>query len=322
MIFRTLILATGMLATAALITPVQAATKEPGQLRTTRDCPAVTSLKKGTNPGDVHLLADRDYKVLGRNKPEGKYLLVKVPGAVPLQRWVSADCGDMRIVGEPSPESKSPLLLGGPQYVLALSWQPAFCQLNADRSECRGQDANRSDARQLSLHGLWPDKVDYCGASADLENAAWRDLPEPKLSGGLRDSLAQAMPGMASGLHKHEWHKHGSCYSDSAEEYFAESLLLLEQVNESLVGELFAKNIGREISAWDVRRAVTKAFGNGTGQRVSITCKMDGGRRIIEEVRLSLRGEITPETQISDLMKAAFPIPNKCSRGVVDAAGL
>ena len=47
------------------------------------------------------------------------------------------------------------------RFVLALSWEPAFCETQPDVPECRSQTTGSLDARQFSLHGLWPPDV-YC----------------------------------------------------------------------------------------------------------------------------------------------------------------
>ena len=40
--------------------------------------------------------------------------------------------------------------------LLAVSWQPAFCEQRPKKPECASQTANRYDATHFSLHGLWP----------------------------------------------------------------------------------------------------------------------------------------------------------------------
>jgi len=42
------------------------------------------------------------------------------------------------------------------EYVLAVSWQPAFCETRPRLPECRSQTADRFDATNFTLHGLWP----------------------------------------------------------------------------------------------------------------------------------------------------------------------
>ena len=57
------------------------------------------------------------------------------------------------------------------------------------------------------------------------------------------------MPGTRSALHRHEWLKHGTCYGDTAEEYFADALQLMAELNASPVRALLAARIGGRVTA-------------------------------------------------------------------------
>src|SRR5690606_18904502 len=96
-----------------------------------------------------------------------------------------------------------------------------------------------------------------------------------------------------SGLERHEWTRHGSCYGTDAEEYYADALDLLLALNTSGVAELFAGNIGRKITLQQVREAFDTTFGPGAGERVSMECAPDGNRTIITELTIGLTGTIT-----------------------------
>ncbi|MDF1749406.1 MAG: ribonuclease T, partial [Alphaproteobacteria bacterium] len=119
-------------------------------------------------------------------------------------------------------------------YVLAISWQPGFCETRPSVTECKSQTADRFDATHFTLHGLWPEPrgTVYCGVSPTIQDLdrrnRWDALPDLTLSHELRDQLDQAMPGTQSGLHRHEWIKHGTCSEmPDAEGYYRESLRLL-----------------------------------------------------------------------------------------------
>src|SRR5262245_55310978 len=88
-------------------------------------------------------------------------------------------------------------------YVLALSWQPAFCETHDNKPECRAMDGADFAAGNLALHGLWPsdtptDGPSYCGVSASIrpddEPARWCELPQTELSAVTRASLQHVMP--------------------------------------------------------------------------------------------------------------------------------
>lgn len=141
-----------------------------------------------------------------------------------------------------------------------------------------------------------------------------------ELSDELRGNLQRVMPGYQSGLQRHEWIKHGGCYSDAPEKYFADSLLLMEKLNASALRQLFASNIGKEISVKQIRDAMDESFGVGSGLRVRVKCNDDSGRRLISELTLALAGEI--DGDVGKLLLAALPDDKKsCPGGVVDLAG-
>lgn len=211
------------------------------------------------------------------------------------------------------------------QYVLAISWQPAFCETAEHRPECRSQTADRFDASHFTLHGLWPQRVDYCDVSrtdqlADREGD-WSALPAPELGKATAAKLLEMMPGTQSGLERHEWLKHGTCYGEPADAYFADALALLDAVNASAVRDLFARSIGKELTQKQVRDAFDVAFGRGAGQRVRLACERDGNRRIITELTIGLTGEITAPADYRRLTMAARPTNGGCDAGIVDPVG-
>jgi ribonuclease T2 len=213
------------------------------------------------------------------------------------------------------------------QYVLAISWQPAFCETRPDRPECESQTAERFDASNFALHGLWPQprSRDYCGVDAETvradEEGDWQDLPAPALSADLTQALAEAMPGTQSGLERHEWIKHGTCYDGDAEVYFADSLSMLEAINASAVATLFADSVGRQLGQAEIRAAFDVAFGPGAGQRVRLSCIEDGNRRVINELTIGLTGDIDGSDSFAERLLDARPTDGGCDGGVVDAVG-
>lgn len=130
------------------------------------------------------------------------------------------------------------------------------------------------------------------------------------------------MPGSQSGLDRHEWIKHGTCYGTDEREYYADSLDLMLALNTSEVVELFAGNIGKRITLAEIRAAFDASFGRGAGDRVAMDCIEDGNRILITELRIALTGEITGPYDIGPLMLAANPLDSECRSGQVDAVGL
>ena len=220
-------------------------------------------------------------------------------------------------------------LSGAGDFVLAVSWHPAFCETRPNKAECRSQRGGSFGASNFVLHGLWPQPRDnvYCGVARNLvdvdKSGRWRDLPRLDLDNATLKVLEQQMPGTQSYLERHEWIKHGTCYSPGApHEYYAESLHLLQQLNGSAVQDLFASRIGKTVTRQEVQNAFENSFGNGAGRRMELVCKPDGIRQIITEVRINLTGTITSASDLSDLISAAPTRRNACQAGLVDPVGL
>jgi ribonuclease T2 len=292
-------------------------------------CPAYQSMRKGTNPGGVTTKPGATYDVLAINKAGGDHYRVRIPGApVTEDRWVAVDCGrlagDTATAASPSRESTDNLL--------ALSWQPSFCETRPDTVECRTLNGGRLPDREraLSVHGLWPQPRDrtFCGVSqgnvATDQTGDWGDLPALDLSAETRARLERTMPGTASFLHRHEWTKHGTCYQapGGAEEYFADTLNLADLVNGSAVGRFLAENAGRAVKTRDIRARFDATFGPGSGARVRVSCVEDGGRTLVSELFLALRGTIGPDPDLGALLAAARPQDPGCAEGILDRAGL
>lgn len=303
-----------------------------GTFLAARSCEALLSIRKGTNPGRVITGPGISYRLLARNQQQASHYRIEVPDADPPERWVAVECGKVvpPAAGAPaSPAAKPPppVKAASLAYVLALSWQPAFCETNPRKPECRWQTGSRHDANYLSLHGLWPQpsSLEYCNLPPDVraagEGGRWKDIPPVALSLSTQADLDTMMPGTRSMLERHEWAKHGSCYPADAETYFRDSLRLLKEVNDSPVADLFMRNIGRQVTAADIRAAFDQAFGSGAGNRVRIACKDVGRRRILAELTISLKGDIPGGSGLSELIGEAGPTDPGCPAGVVDPVG-
>lgn len=334
---RTWLVFGAMLAAAVTTGAARAETKLDGTFVADAACPATQAIKSGQNPGNISTEAGQSYDLVAGNKDEPTHYMIRVPGADPERRWVKVSCG--HVAGKaaaPSapaapaePEASQKKATGGkPEYVFALSWQPAFCETKSRKTECRVMTAASFAATNFTLHGLWPQPNGnfYCGVNAtDRANdkGNWRQLPRVELDANTRAELDKVMPGTASQLERHEWIKHGTCYGKDPQAYFGDALALMRQVNASPVRALFEKNIGGELTADQIRNAFDVAFGKGTGDRVRVSCFDDRGRRMIGELTLGLAGPIGPNSSLKDLMLASEPTANAgCPRGEVDKVGL
>jgi ribonuclease T2 len=327
-----------VLGAAALAAPAGAAERLDGWFIAFEACEAFQSKNDETNPGGVVTEPFRAYGMIALNAPGGDFFQVRVPGApVTQDRWVHIGCG-LHVVEAgtevaPLPEDPFEPDLGdeAAAHVLALSWQPAFCETRPDKAECRALNAGDLPAAEarLSLHGLWPQPESelYCGVPAGLvaldEAARWADLPEPELDAETREALAAAMPGTASSLERHEWIKHGTCHrgAGGADEYYDDTLRLLDAVNAA-VAELLAARVGDGVETDELRQAFDAAFGPGAGERVQVRCTGDGGRTLVQELRIATAGVIGPDREVGALLRAADPVSAGCPGGVIDPAGL
>lgn len=277
-----------------------------GQFTAIDACEALASIKKGTNPNNVRLNPGQTYQVLGKNNDIASHYLLEITSASPSQRWVATSC--IRPAGLP-PDITGPIIPGATKkdYLLALSWQPAFCETKPEKPECQNLAAHpdRAEATHFALHGLWPQPESniYCGVSKsdiafDKANS-WSKLPpiEEKLSPETWAKLQAVMPGTQSNLHRHEWIKHGTCYQGPPEEYYVESIALLDEFNKSPIQALMASYIGRKLAIKDIDQALS-SFGSSTGDKVEVKC----ANSVLGELWVNLEGDITLDTRIADLL--------------------
>jgi ribonuclease T2 len=325
--------ALAVLLVSSLIAPAQADILADGTFAASRTCPAFLSFRKSTNPGDVSVEAGKSYPVIAQNAVIATHYRLRVEGATPPERWVSTDCGMFAAAAgtaaaapatAPTPPTETVSASQPAEFILSLSWEPAFCENHGTKAECAGETAASVDATRLSLHGLWPEPFNnqYCGVDARLvdsdKHGDWKSLPAVDLSPAVAGRLAVAMPGTRSLLERHEWLRHGTCYGGDPSTYFADALALLDAVNASPVQALLAANVGKEVSATEIRQAFDKGFGAGVGARVKIACARDGDRRLISEITVGLVGKPGNGRSLKDLAAASRPTSEGCPAGIVD----
>jgi ribonuclease T2 len=213
-------------------------------------------------------------------------------------------------------------------FVLALNWEPAFCQFNMDKPECAGLGDGDFAATHLAIHGLWPDlpesrRLRYCGVDEHIElidqRNRWCELPGLPLSRDTRAALDTAMPGARSCLDRHEWTEHGTCSGLDEEGYFTATLRLAEAVQSSALGDLLAANVGRELPRRKLIEAFETSFGPGAGKALTLLCAQ---KRLIE-LRITLqRSAIDGALGAEDLRPTAGGTRGSCPASVlIDANG-
>lgn len=184
-------------------------------------------------------------------------------------------------------------------YVFSLSWQPAFCDTKPDKQECLSQAADRYDAKNFVLHGLWPNKnIDkhhtygYCGVkntTRKLDKAStWCKMPTPDLSDETKKNLAIYMPGYASCLERHEWYKHGTCSGLAADDYFITAYNFVEQIADTNFGRYISANVGNTVDSDDLLAEFVKDFGESNRDSMILHCESNQGTAMLMEVRMYL----------------------------------
>ncbi len=324
---RMILLAATVTATVWATGAARAEVPLAGSFTASQACPALQSIRQQANPGRVMTEPGRAYPVTAKNKDDATYFLITVEGAEPRQRWVAAGCGrtDAASAAVATPAAAPG---GGTRatHVLALGWEPAFCREHPDKAECARETAQSFEATHLSLHGLWPQLRGraYCGVDRAVAQAGrahdWGRLPAPAIGPATRQRLAAIMPGTQSGLERHEWIVHGTCYGASADQYFNRAASLAEQVNASGVRDVFVQHTGGPVTAGDIRAAFDQAFGAGAGARVSVSCPGRDATRRVGEIVISLAGDVTGEAPLAELIRAAAPVPPGCPSGLVERA--
>jgi ribonuclease T2 len=159
-------------------------------------------------------------------------------------------------------------------YLLAMTVHSAFCAEHARQRECRARGT-----RPLVIHGLWPERRE--------PRTYPHDCPAPPLDLDplLAQQLEDFMPGMADGLHQHEWREHGGCSGLDDDLYFARTLELARALDAALAARLTTL-AGRE-STPAALRDTAELFSPGIGASFTLHCRKirGSGRPVLIEIR-------------------------------------
>ncbi|MDP3523950.1 MAG: ribonuclease [Hoeflea sp.] len=189
-----------------------------------------------------------------------------------------AGCADD---GTPAAETEAPTAISVPAslplgtgfdfYVLALSWSPAYCEVegtNANRDQC-------AEGRNLGfvVHGLWP--------QFDTGYPEFCPTRQPdRVPAGLGRDYLDIVPSM--GLIGHQWRKHGTCSGLSQKDYFK---VLRAAQARIRVPEAFAPDrLPAEIDAMETEDAFVAANPGMARAGIAVTCQ----RGLLREVRICL----------------------------------
>ncbi|WP_419419661.1 ribonuclease T2 family protein [Legionella sp. D16C41] len=253
-----------------------------GKLIATETCPAYLSKNKRTNPDGLFTQPNTHYQIreINRlNNPDWLRIEISENTEYPL-RWVSINCGQANF--EPDQVNNCQQVPGmADSYVLALSWQPGFCQTygyEAGKPECLHLSPNSYQASHLVLHGLWPNQADcgqsygFCGITPQANHC---DYPALNFSEKVANLLKLLMPSFAVGscLERHEWYKHGSCQILSNDDYFSLALRLTQEMQATLFGDYLHNHLGQRVPLTQLRQVIEQSFGKNAPNKVYLGCK-------------------------------------------------
>ena len=204
-------------------------------------------------------------------------------------------------------------------WVLALTWEPAFCQFEDHRPpECA--DLSGFAAARPVLHGLWPEGGSYCGVDEETRGTdaarAWEALPPLALSPEVAARLDEAMPGRRSHLDRHEWIKHGTCSGLDAEAYYRLSLDLVARMAETEAAALIAANVGKTITYRQLCDALRADFGEAGVRGVRVNQRKENRRYYLTEMHIRLRGDGDGGLAL-DAEHLAVGLPLRCNDHVL-----
>ncbi|MFV1984823.1 MAG: ribonuclease T [Thiohalomonadales bacterium] len=291
--------------------PSFASTVATGTFTATKTCQAYVSKSKRSNPDKTQLKIKKKYTIFEANRvvnPE--WYRIRVQDANPVERWVLKACGAVNITGggnTPVDGKKCQTAGLEDSYKLALSWQPAFCETHRDKPECSITSVKTYQARNFTLHGLWPNKKScgtgygFCG-EVKSKPGDFCDYPILSLITEVRNELELVMPSAKSGscLQRHQWYKHGTCQTKwSIDGYNTIAIDLARQFNESGIAYFISRNIGKQVSEADFFKRVNCSLGANAHKRLNIKCKNGN----LVDIYINLPVDIKKGENLAELLK-------------------
>lgn len=293
-----------------LSTSVPASNNVKGYFKAALSCPGYISKNKLTNPDNLFTRPDQIYPLKEVNNFDNPTWLRVIISESTTQvlRWVSVDCGTVDF--EKTEAATCEQIAGlADSYVLALSWQPAFCETygyDAGKPECLHLPEQSWQASHLVLHGLWPNQdscgehYGFCGVPQASKHC---DYAPVQLNEQVAKQLRVFMPAFAFGscLERHEWNKHGSCQKLSSDDYFAKALRLTEEADQTMLGTYLQEHRGQVVARADLRSILRQAFGEEADRNVYLGCK----KGYLVDIFIDLPAQIPTNQSINELIKKA-----------------
>ncbi|MFB2863415.1 hypothetical protein [Aeromonas sp. MdU4] len=198
-------------------------------------------------------------------------------------------------------------------YVLALSWQPGFCQSKGySPAECPNLRNGEGELDALTIHGLWPSLPESLnisvgnwhkkGCNAVYNPQTERNYPSATkpwcnskpvdMSPAFHQGLVKYMPGIKEPtcLHQYEYAKHGVCFGFKPEDYFGAMISLNRDLRNSPVGKFMKDNYGEEVNTADFKQVIVDTYGEDVSRNaVQLICTPTKKGLALTEIRLALR---------------------------------
>ncbi|SDF59177.1 MULTISPECIES: ribonuclease I [unclassified Duganella] len=292
-----------------------------------KSCEAYSSFAKRSNPGDIKISAGTSYTVREINKTDFDWVRIEVPGAEPKLRWVQRECGkpeleerEERTAARGNGEVCS-LPNQQDSYVLAITWQPGFCEhvsYKGKKPECDAMNGGTLAAKNLSLHGLWPNKKE-CGTNYGSCSGQPFALS--------KDTIEKVAPWMPNFYYErtfgaYEWNKHGKCQSLPPDDYFIKAVSAVRVVNESEVGKIVLGSTGKSFRVNDFFERVKARYGDKVANTITLVCTQ---RKYLQEIRVSLALDFATDRDLPQMVANAKPAASRtanCADEIyVEAAG-
>lgn len=294
--------------------PAAASEAASGTFTASRACDAFRSFRNQTNPGQVKTVPGTTYDVSEINSRNWEWIRIHIPGASDSPRWVSRDCGTAQLgaaMEQAARDSRQCNIKNQhDSYVLAMSWQPGFCEhfpYEGKKPECDALSSRRLETSHLTLHGLWPNRKS-CGTS-------YGNCPGPalQLEKATIEKIAPWMPNFffETKFGAYEWKKHGTCQSLEDDAYFLTAVDAVRVVNDSAAGRYLRENIGKAISAKRFFDHVRNSHGEEIAGKITLVCAKG---RFLQEVRISLPLGFRTDGGIEKLAGGAKPAPEPTSK--------
>lgn len=167
-------------------------------------------------------------------------------------------------------------------YVLALSWQPSWCEMTGD---ARGApECDRGDGRGFTIHGLWP----------QYERGWPQNCDTAERDPSRRDSQAMADVMGSGGLAWYQWQKHGRCSGLSAAEYYDATRAAGARIAIPPALTALARDARQSPAA--IEAGFLTANPDLEADGVTVTCR-DGA---LAEVRICLTRDLEPRSCAPD----------------------